>query len=220
MIAIYLLRVHYYFICLTDAKQFIEYNLGLLLFDAPELNDKLFVGREPDSQKMEEILQPKRDAQDLTRKVLILAGMGGIGKTQLAILYAKRFRSLYSSIIWLNAKDEVALQKSLQSSAQHLLTTEAASKLKPDQVWAYMSDWLSEYGNNRWLLIFDNYDDPGQYDITKYYPSVAHGTIIITTRQQDCVNGEQMLLVSLKKIEDSMQILTTRSGREGAESGN
>lgn len=169
---------------------------------------------------MEEILQPKRDAQDLTRKMLILAGMGGVGKTQLAILYAKRFRSLYSSIIWLNAKDEVALQKSLHSSAQRLLTTEAASKLKPDQAWVYMSNWLSEYGNNRWLLIFDNYDDPDQYEITKYYPSVSHGTIIVTTRQQGRVNGEQMLVESLKRIEDSIQILTTRSGREGAKSGN
>lgn len=83
-----------------------------------------------------------------------------------------------------------------------------------------MSNWLSEYGNNRWLLIFDNYDDPDQYEITKYYPSVAHGTIIVTTRQQGRVNGEQMLVESLKRIEDSIQILTTRSGREGDKSGN
>jgi hypothetical protein len=149
------------------ANQLIEYNLGLNLFDAPEINDDLFVGREPDLQKIEKILQPKHDTEDLTRKVVIFGGMGGIGKTQLAIMYAKLFRFSYTSIIWLNAKDKAALQRSLYSLATRVITPEAASKLEPDQLWIYMSNWLSEPENNRWLLIFDNYNDPDQYHITK-----------------------------------------------------
>jgi hypothetical protein len=202
-----------------SAKQLIEYNLDLNLFDAPEINDDLFVGREPYFQKMEKILRPKHDTEYLTRKVLILGGLGGIGKTQLAIMYAKRFRASYSSILWLNAKDEVALQRSLHSLAARVITPEAASKLEPDQLWNYMFNWLSELDNNRWLLIFDNYDDPDQYDITKYYPSVAHGSIIVTTRQPRRVNGGQIFVESLKSVEDGLQILTARSEREGTESG-
>jgi hypothetical protein len=201
------------------AKQLIKYNLGLSLFDAPEIKDDYFVGREPDVQKMEKILQPKRNTEDLTRKVVILGGMGGIGKTQLAIMYAKRFRFSYTSILWLNAKDEAALQRSLYSLATRVITPEAASKLEPDQLWIYMSNWLSEPENNRWLLIFDNYDDPDQYHITKYYPSVAHGSIIVTTRQPSQVNGGEVVVESLKSVEDGLQILTTRSGREGSKSG-
>jgi len=197
----------------------IEYNLGLNLFDAPEINDDLFVGRELDFQEMEKILQPKHDTEDSTRKVLILGGMGGIGKTQLAIMYAKRLRFSHSSILWLNAKDEVALQRSLRSLATRVIIPEPAGKLEPDQLWTYMSDWLSELDNNRWLLIFDNYDDPDQYNITKYYTSVAHSSIIVTTRQPYRVNGKQVFVESLKSVEDGLQILTTRSGREGAKLG-
>jgi hypothetical protein len=145
--------------------------------------------------------------------------MGGIGKTQLAIMYAKRFRSCYSSIFWLNAKDEAALQSSLYSLAKRVIAPEAVSKLERAQLWIHVSNWLSELDNNRWLLIFDNYDDPDQYHITKYYPSVAHGSIIITTRQPLRVNGEHVFLESLKSIEDGLQILATRSGREGTKSG-
>jgi hypothetical protein len=193
--------------------------LGLNLFDAPEIDGNFFVGREPDLQKMEEILQPNRDAQDLTRKKLILAGMGGIGKTQLAIMYTKRFRSSYSSIFWLNAKDEVALQKSLHLLARRILTPEAVSKVEPDQIWFHVSKWLSEWDNNRWLLIFDNYDDPDQYNITKYYPSVAHGSMIVTTREPDRIIGVPVSVKQLEDPRDSLQILATRSGRETVESG-
>jgi hypothetical protein len=59
----------------------------------------LFVGRETELQEMENILQPKSP----DRRVLILGGMGGIGKTQLTINYAKQHRDSYSSIFWLNA---------------------------------------------------------------------------------------------------------------------
>jgi hypothetical protein len=203
----------------STAKQSIAYNLGLNLLDAPEISDDLFLGRDPDFQKMEKILLPRHDAEDLSRKVLILGGMGGIGKTQLAIMYAKRFRFSYSSILWLNAKDEVALQRSLHSLAARVITPEAASKLEPDQLWIYMVNWLSELDNNQWLLIFDNYDDPDQYNITKYYPSVAHGSIIVTTRQPRRVNGRQIFVESLKSMEDGLQILESRSGREGTKSG-
>jgi len=59
------------------------------------------------------------------------------------------------------------------------------NQLDDDQLWAQISFWLSKLENSRWLLIFDNYDDPNQYQIEQYYPFVAQGSIIITTRQPD-----------------------------------
>jgi len=88
------------------------------------------------------------------------------------------------------------------------------SKLDDDQVWVHVSNWLSKLDNTRWLLIFDNHDNPDQYQITKYYPSVAHGSIIITTRQPDQVNGEKIKVQSMAKEEESLRILATRSGRD------
>jgi hypothetical protein len=63
------------------------------------------------------ILQPQSDTLGSSRKLLVLGGMGGIGKTQLAITYVKRYRSYYTSIFWLNATSEVSLKTSLRHVA-------------------------------------------------------------------------------------------------------
>jgi hypothetical protein len=84
-------------------------------------------------------------------------------------------------------------------------------KWEDDQVWIHVSNWFSEAENGRWLLIFDNHDDPDLYAITKYYPSATHGSIIITTRQPDRINGEMVRVSSMVEEEDSLRILATRS---------
>jgi hypothetical protein len=204
--------------CLSSpsADLHLDDDKGLNLFDAPDLGEGLFIGREAEFQDMELILQPQSDSPDSTRKVLILGGMGGIGKTQLAITYAKRHRHSYSSIFWLNANTEATLNNSLRAVANRILPV---SKLDDDQVWVHVSNWLSKLDNTRWLLIFDNHDDPDQYEITKFYPSVAHGSIVITTRQPDRVNGEKIKVQSMAKEEESLCILATRSGRDNVISG-
>jgi hypothetical protein len=202
-----------------SADLHLEDDKGLNLFDAPDMGEGLFIGREAEVQDMGSILQPQSGSPDSTRKVLILGGMGGIGKTQLAITYAKRHRHSYSSIFWLNADTEATLNNSLRAVANRILLPETISKLDNDQVWVHVSNWLSKLDNTRWLLIFDNHDDPDQYEITKYHPSVAHGSIIITTRQPDRVNGEKIKVQSMAKEEESLSILATRSGRDNVISG-
>jgi hypothetical protein len=183
------------------------------------MGEGLFVGREAELQGMESILQPQADSPGSTRKVLILGGMGGIGKTQMAITYAKRHRHSYSSTFWLNANTEATLNSSLRAVANRIIPLETVSKWDNDQVWVHVSNWLSEQDNSRWLLVFDNYDDPDEYKITQYYPSVAHGSIIITTRQPDGANGEKIKVQSMAKVEESLCVLATRSGRENVMSG-
>ena len=202
-----------------SAKISIEYNLGLNLFDAPDIGRGRFVGRQPEIQEMEKILQAQSASTGSIREVLILGGMGGIGKTQLAITYAKQHRSSYSSIFWLNASSEVAMTTSLRALANRIISPETVSKLKDDQLWIHVSNWLSELENTRWLLIFDNYDDPDQYNIKTYYPPATHGSIIITTRQPRLLNGGQLKVESMKRMEDSLQILATRSRRDYIKSG-
>jgi hypothetical protein len=168
---------------------------------------------------MELILQPQSDSLPSTRKVLVIGGMGGIGKTQLAITYAKRHRHSYSSIFWLNANTEATLNNSLRHLANRILPPEKVSNLRSDQVWAHVSNWLSELDNTRWLLILDNYDDPDQYNIKKYYPSVVHGSIVVTTRIPEDVQGEQIKIKHMTEEGDGLRILATRSGRKTIQSG-
>jgi hypothetical protein len=196
----------------------LEYDRGLNLLDAPDMGDHLFIGRDDELEQMKTILLSNPDSSD--RRVLVLGGMGGIGKTQMAIRYAKRHHTSYSSVFWVNATSESTLRTSLRRLAPQILPSETVDQLDDDQLWAQISLWLSKLENSRWLLIFDNYDDPNQCQIEQYYPFVAHGSIIITTRQPDRVNGHQIKVQSMTNDEDSLNILATRSGRPDVSSGN
>jgi len=153
------------------------------------------------------------------QRVLVLGGIGGIGKTQLAITYAKRHRASYSSIFWLNATSPTTLKGSLRSLARRVLPLGAGRQCDDDQILEHTARWLSEGENTRWLLIFDNYDEPDGYDIKKYYPSASHGSIIITTRLPEQVTGVKVKVSALTRIEESLQILEKRSERRVAQSG-
>jgi hypothetical protein len=86
-------------------------------------------------------------------------------------------------------------------------------------MWTQVSVWLSNLENPRWLLAFDNYDDPDLFNIREYFPSVAQGSIIITTRQPDGVSGTKIKVRSIVEKEESLHILATRSRRENVDSG-
>ncbi|KAI1610554.1 putative kinesin light chain [Exophiala viscosa] len=196
------------------ATEATKHNRGLNLYDAPDMGDDLFCGRQAEIQQMESILQPLLDVLGASRKLLVLGGMGGIGKTQLAVSYAKRHRTSYTSIFWLDATSELSLKTSLRNVAHRALPPSTIGDFDDERMSSCLSNWLSEDENTRWLLIFDNYDDPEQYSVRKYLPSVAHGSVIITTRQPDRVLGDKVRVRSLSKEDDSLRILARRSERE------
>jgi hypothetical protein len=93
-----------------------------------------------------------------------------------------------------------------------------SEKLKIDKV----RRWLSEPGNDQWLFIFDNYDDPRLpgmdsstgYDIRAYFPHRAQGSILITTRSPRLSFTKQLPLKKLEDVNQSLAILAVGSGRK------
>jgi NB-ARC domain len=165
---------------------------------------------------MKDVLQPGVTSD--TRKVLVLGGMGGVGKTQLAIAYAIKHPQLYTSVIWLNATSEATLKASLRQVARRLLAPEMERQCDDDLVHAHVSRWLSDRDNDQWLLIFDNYDEPEEYDITQHYPYASHGSIVITTRSPDRVSGEEIRMLPMSDETEGLTILERRSGRQSLRS--
>jgi ATP/maltotriose-dependent transcriptional regulator MalT len=74
---------------------------------------KHFVARE---NKLREI--HKALSGDGSRRTVILYSLGGIGKTQLAVTYAKRHKDNYLAIFWLNIKDKDSLKQSFARVAR------------------------------------------------------------------------------------------------------
>jgi hypothetical protein len=73
------------------------------------------------ARKTELIEIYKALGSDGSRRTVILYGLGGIGKIQLAATYAKRYKDSYSAIFWLNIKDKYSLKQSFTKVARQIL---------------------------------------------------------------------------------------------------
>ncbi|KAF4486038.1 Nephrocystin-3 [Colletotrichum fructicola Nara gc5] len=203
-----------------------------------------FVARQEELGRLYNELKSTRE-----RRTVILHGLGGMGKTQTTIAFAKKHRDDYSAVFWLDARDTTALKLSYQSLAQRIATEtssvtyikNALSNRDLDEMVSAVKRWLDEPKNNRWLMIYDNYDDvklhnrgsPSEnetgsqvgnendagetgskaYDIRPYFPETDHGAILVTTRSSTVELGQLIQLSKLGDVNDSLEILKSTSNR-------
>ncbi|KAI3326595.1 P-loop containing nucleoside triphosphate hydrolase protein [Xylariaceae sp. AK1471] len=177
-----------------------DFSITFSLSEVPDIQH--FVAREGELAEMRRTL-----SSDGSRRVVVLQGLGGIGKTQLAITYAKRHKDEYSAIFCrLSALD-------LQQNHEEVVKAVKA--------------WFSLPGNTRWLLVYDNFDDPklgngtdeAGIDIGRFLPEAYQGSVIVTTRSSRVTMGHPTRIKKLESINDSLQILATTSGRGSVQYG-
>jgi AAA+ ATPase superfamily predicted ATPase len=170
---------------------------------------------------------------DGSRRTVVLHGLGGIGKTQLAVAYAKRHKDNYSAIFWLNIKDEDSLKQSFARVARQILREYPSARWLSnvdmenlDEVIDAVKAWQGLPYNTRWLMIYDNYDnprlasnkDPVAVDITKFLPEAYQGSVLVTTRSSEVEIGH---LIQVTKLGDvhSVEILSNTSRRKDVMDG-
>ncbi|TWV32118.1 tetratricopeptide repeat protein [Streptomyces misionensis] len=134
-------------------------------------------------------------------------GMGGVGKTQLAIEYAYRHQSEYDIVWWIPSERPGQIGQALVELAQRLglVTTTEANIAGP----AVREALREGRPYARWLLIFDNADNPEQ--VRHYFPQGGHGTILVTSRNRRWGQVGGSLEVDVFTREESKELLR-RSG--------
>ncbi|MET9441510.1 FxSxx-COOH system tetratricopeptide repeat protein [Streptomyces sp. NPDC006610] len=139
-------------------------------------------------------------------------GMGGVGKTQLAIEYAYRHQSEYDIVWWIPSERPGQIGQSLVELAQRLglVTTSEANVAGP----AVREALREGRPYSRWLLIFDNADSPER--VRDYFPTGGSGTILVTSRNRRWSVVGPSLEVDVFTREESKELLR-RSGAYGAE---
>ncbi|KAL9047908.1 MAG: hypothetical protein Q9162_007914 [Coniocarpon cinnabarinum] len=195
-----------------------EYDVGLNLGNAPRLGGNSFFGRQDEIEWLKQKLIPPTSSSE--QRIAIVSGLGGMGKTQLAVAFAQAVRTSFLAIFWLNATSKVVLQQgilditsrmSLIPQSQEISVSAKAEK----EAVARFREWLSRPQNMQWMLIFDNYNEPNAYDIREFFPYRAHGSMLITTRSTRLMFGEVLTLIKLDE-EQGLSILAQRSKRAEA----
>jgi hypothetical protein len=161
-----------------------------------------FIERRQEMRAIEKylLLEKQSDLHSRTRrKTFLLHGLGGMGKTQLAVAFAREHHEKFSAIFWLDGSSIVRLKQAFVDLAGRLPSSELSVDLREsleaippniDLVVKGVLQWLSLPSNKYWLLVIDNVDrdwiarekDPLAYDLRVYFPPADHGSILVTGR--------------------------------------
>jgi tetratricopeptide (TPR) repeat protein/transcriptional regulator with XRE-family HTH domain len=143
-----------------------------LLWTVPYQRNPFFVGRA-------ETLRQMRDHCETECLPLALCGLGGIGKTQLAVEYAYRYAGDYTAVLWLEAETDEGLIWQIVALAD-LLNLPDQQEVEQNRTIAAVMRWLREHPG--WLMVLDNVEDLRL--VNKAVPSNVQGNVILTTRRQ------------------------------------
>jgi tetratricopeptide (TPR) repeat protein len=137
-----------------------------------------------------------------------ITGMGGVGKTQLAIEYIYRHKADYRVIWWVRSEEPATMAADYASLAVDLNLPEKNFEDQTEIARA-VKRWLEH--NPGWLLIFDNAQDPGE--IRNYLPLGGAGHVIITSRNLVWGSVAKLLPARVFDRAESIEFLCKRTGQ-------
>jgi tetratricopeptide (TPR) repeat protein len=186
--------------------------------------NKQFIGRHSQLEELFAKLDLE-DPEDDCQRVAI-AGLGGVGKTQIALEAAFRVQkeSPDRSVFWISATSAASFEKGLHDIGQ-ALQIPGINEDKAD-VKSLVKTFLSQESAGRWLLIIDNADDieilygranesnesSGSPALADYLPFSRKGSILFTTRNlRAAVKQAGANVIILKEMSegDSQELLQT-----------
>lgn len=109
---------------------------------APLYNEETFFGRQNVLDKMNHALAPGENKKE---NFCTISGLGGVGKSKVALAYAKRYGSQFSIILWIKCQDKISLGRSFTDIAMDLRIPDADRNKSGDENRELVYDWLKKY---------------------------------------------------------------------------
>jgi tetratricopeptide (TPR) repeat protein len=171
-----------------------------------------FTGRSDKLDRIDALLigsMPAATTQSVGRAAV--QGMGGVGKTSLAVEYAHRYRKFYAGVCWCSAE---TISELLSSLAALAVTLGVAAPEEADVQRAAKAA-LRRLGEQRatWLLVYDNASSPNE--VGDFLPS-SGARLLITTRFSDFAELAEEVILDVLPHEEAVQFLQIRTGRNDA----
>ncbi|KAB8237201.1 violaceus kinesin [Aspergillus alliaceus] len=155
----------------------------------PFRRNSQFVGREEEITSIERLIMQREGPGKIA-----ICGLGGVGKTQIALelAYRTRFRDPECSIFWIPCTSYESVEQAYINISLKLGIMDGKPAVAKEQVKAY----FSQEDAGKWLLIFDNADNmdmwiqttAGALVLTDFLPQSEQGHVLFTTRNQKLAN--------------------------------
>ena len=172
----------------------------------------LFAGRDEDLADLHTALLGAKGAP------VALCGLGGIGKTRLAIEYAWSREAIYSALLFVSASDGAALNTGLArlTAFEVLDLPEKEARDDATKITAVLR-WLES--NPTWLMILDNVDDRAAVvEVAKLMPRLRGGHVVVSARASNFPAGVRKLQVSMLDEDAAAQFLLDRTDDDRSKS--
>ncbi|MGW4757972.1 FxSxx-COOH system tetratricopeptide repeat protein [Streptomyces chartreusis] len=159
-----------------------------------------FTGREATLRELRQRLTSDRDGG-----MQVVHGLGGVGKTQLAVEYAYLFRPEYRFVAFVDAEDPDLVASQFASLARELGLAEVNSEQVIPRVYGELMD------QGPWLIIFDNGERPGP--LVDALPSGdlgSNGHVIVTTRLRGWSSRAGVIDLDVFSRRESVELLARR----------
>ncbi|KAL3465971.1 hypothetical protein BJX64DRAFT_284904 [Aspergillus heterothallicus] len=160
-----------------------------------------FMGRTDEVHQMQECFDSSG-----SRRSLVVWGLSGSGKTQLALHYITLYRDMYRSVLWIDSSSTAKIYASMERLGAQLQVDR-----QERSVVELVIEWLEK--ETSWIMVFDgvpgayDVDDHEDFDIRRYFPACGHGHIVLVTTSSD-------LHVRLGLPDVQLQGLEERTGSE------
>lgn len=177
------------------------------------LNPRFF-SRADEVKHVRQTLDPQEGMDKL--RAMSIYGLGGVGKTQLALHYANTSLSLYDVVAWIPSETQIKMTQALSVLAQKLGLLESKESEDDYQASLKVRDWLNS-SDHSFLLIFDNVD---KIDILlQVWPASTKGSILVTTRSPAVAAKRSNEIMHLKPFADQLapEALYALTGYQGAD---
>lgn len=170
----------------------------------------LFKGRE-------QVLEALHRPTEMTISPVVLSGLGGVGKTRLAVEYGWRHATEYSATLFVTANSRAALARNLATLAGPLVLglPEAQDAREVEVQVAAVMRWLAEHTG--WLLIFDSVDDDETaQEVERMIAHLQGGKILVTSRIARWSKRFQPVELDVLALDTSIAFLleSTATGRQ------
>jgi tetratricopeptide (TPR) repeat protein len=178
------------------------------LWNIPYAPNPFFTGQEALLARLAEAL--KTGQPTALSQPQAISGLGGIGKTQIAVEYAYRHRQDYQAIFWVRADTHEALVSGFVALAELLGLPEKDERDQTITVKA-VERWLRTH--REWLLILDNADDLSI--VSPFLRSLLDGHVLLTTRAHAIGPLAQHIEVEAMSLGVGVLFLLRRAGLIG-----